>query len=85
VLPWDVQPSADLTVFIITDSGEDLNELLVANALARIDGTRTVLFDQRDSKPYIARLKELEAQGTVAKTSISLPPPLWVEAAVSRR
>jgi endonuclease YncB( thermonuclease family) len=47
---------------IITADGRDLNELLVENGLARIHGTRTALFDGRDSLQYRARLAELEAQ-----------------------
>ncbi len=49
---------------IVTAEGRDLNELLVENGLARIYGTRTALFDGRDSHAYLARLAELE---TVAK------------------
>ncbi len=45
---------------ILTADGRDLNELLVENGLARIYCTRTVLFDGRDSRAYLARLKELE-------------------------
>jgi endonuclease YncB( thermonuclease family) len=45
---------------IITADGRDLNELLVENGLARIHGTRTALFDGRDSRQYRARLAELE-------------------------
>lgn len=41
-------------VIIITAEGRDLNELLVENGLARVYGTRTVLFDGRDSKTYLA-------------------------------
>lgn len=47
---------------ILTESSDDLNELLVANGLARIYGTKTVLFDGRDSKAYVARLQTLEAE-----------------------
>lgn len=47
---------------IVIAGGEDLNEALVANGLARIYGTRTVLFDGRDSRAYLARLQELENQ-----------------------
>lgn len=46
---------------IITADGRDLNELLVENGLARIYGTRTALYDGRDSRAYLARLAELEA------------------------
>jgi endonuclease YncB( thermonuclease family) len=52
---------------IITADGRDLNELLVENGLARIHGTRTALFDGRDSRQYLARLAELEAQAKAAK------------------
>lgn len=45
---------------IITADGRDLNELLVENGLARIYGTRTALFDGRDSRTYLARLAEIE-------------------------
>ena len=47
---------------IITADGRDLNELLVENGLARIYGTRTVLYDGRDSRAYLAKLAELEAK-----------------------
>jgi len=47
-------------VIIITADGRDLNELLVEAGLARIYGTKTALYDGRDSKAYVARLKELE-------------------------
>lgn len=47
---------------IVIACGEDLNEALVANGLARIYGTRTVLFDGRDSRAHLARLHELEDQ-----------------------
>jgi len=40
---------------IFTADGRDLNELLVENGLARIYGTRTALFDGRDSRAYLAR------------------------------
>ena len=48
-------------VIIITADGRDLNELLVENGLARIYGTKTALYDGRDSRQYLARLAELEA------------------------
>ena len=47
---------------IITAEGRDLNELLVENGLARIYGTRTVLYDGRDSQKYLAKLAELETR-----------------------
>ncbi len=49
---------------IVTADGRDLNELLVENGLARIYGTRTELFDGRDSRAYLARLTEIEAAAT---------------------
>lgn len=52
---------------IVVAGGEDLNETLVSNGLARIYGTRTVLFDGRDSRQYLARLGELESQAKAAK------------------
>ena len=54
-------------VIIITADGRDLNELLVENGLARIYGTKTALFDGRDSKKYVARLAELEAKAKAEK------------------
>ncbi len=47
---------------IITAEGHDLNELLIENGLARIYGTRTALYDGRDSRAYLAKLAELEAK-----------------------
>lgn len=47
---------------IVTADGRDLNELLVENGLARIYGTRTALYDGRDSRAYLARLDQLQAQ-----------------------
>jgi endonuclease YncB( thermonuclease family) len=46
---------------IVIVGGEDLNESLIANGPARIYGTRTALYDGRDSRTYLARLGELEA------------------------
>lgn len=46
---------------IVTADGRDLNELLVEHGLARLYGTRTALFDGRDSRTYLARLNDLEA------------------------
>ncbi|HEX8312435.1 MAG TPA: thermonuclease family protein [Chthoniobacteraceae bacterium] len=37
---------------IVTADGRDLNELLVENGLARIYGTRTALFDCRNSRHW---------------------------------
>ena len=44
-----------------------MNELLGENGLARIYGTRTTLPDGRDSRKYLARLAELEAEAKAAK------------------
>lgn len=52
---------------IVDAKGRDLNELLVENGLARIYGVRTTLPDGRDSRKYLARLAELEAQAKKAK------------------
>ena len=52
---------------IITADGRDLNELLVENGLARIYGTRTPLYDGRDSRKYLAKLAELEAKAKLLK------------------
>jgi endonuclease YncB( thermonuclease family) len=52
---------------IVTADGRDLNELLVENGLARIYGTRTVLYDGRDSRAYLAKLAELEAKAKLFK------------------
>jgi len=41
-------------------SGSDLNELRVANGLARIYGTRTPLPDLQNSRTYLARLTARE-------------------------
>ena len=45
---------------ITTADGKNLAELLVANGLARIFGSRTPLPDGRDSRTYLADLKEFE-------------------------
>lgn len=47
---------------IATETGEDLGEILVANGLARIYGTRTPLPDGRDSRQYLTQLAELETK-----------------------
>jgi endonuclease YncB( thermonuclease family) len=52
---------------VLTADGHDLNELLVSAGLARIYGTRTPLPDGRDSRTYLARLAELEAQAKTAR------------------
>ena len=54
-------------VIIITADGRALNELLVENGLARIYGTKTALYDGRDSRQYLARLAELEREAKAAK------------------
>jgi endonuclease YncB( thermonuclease family) len=50
----------------IDSTGQDLNEALVENGLTRIYGTRTVLYDGRDSRAYLAHLHELEEKAKVA-------------------
>jgi endonuclease YncB( thermonuclease family) len=52
---------------VITAEGKDLNELLVSAGLARIYGTRTPLPDGRDSRAYLAQLRELESEAKAAK------------------
>ena len=52
---------------VITAEGKDLNELLVSAGLARIYGTRTPLPDGRDSREYLGRLRELEAEAKAAR------------------
>ncbi len=52
---------------IVTADGRDQNEALVENGLARIYGTRTELFDGRDSRAYLARLAEIEAEAKAAR------------------
>ena len=52
---------------VATADGKDLNELLVSNGLARIYGTRTPLPDGRDSREYLAHLRELENEAKAAK------------------
>jgi endonuclease YncB( thermonuclease family) len=52
---------------VITSGGRDLNELLVSAGLARIYGTRTPLPDGRDSRIYLAHLRELETQAKAAR------------------
>jgi len=47
---------------LITAAGRDLARELVRYGLARIYGTRTVLWDGRTSKQYNDRLTELEAE-----------------------
>ena len=52
---------------VVTADGHDLNELLVGNGLARIYGTRTPLPDGRDSREYLARLRDLENEAKARK------------------
>jgi endonuclease YncB( thermonuclease family) len=52
---------------LLTADGHDLNELLVNAGLARIYGTRTPLPDGRDSRTYLARLRELESEAKAAR------------------
>jgi endonuclease YncB( thermonuclease family) len=52
---------------VVTANGRDLNELLVSAGLARIYGTRTPLPDGRDSRTYLAHLRELETQAKAAR------------------
>jgi endonuclease YncB( thermonuclease family) len=52
---------------VLTADGHDLNELLVSAGLARIYGTRTPPPDGRDSRTYLAHLRELETQAKAAR------------------
>ena len=52
---------------ILTADGKDLAEELVRTGLARIYGTKTVLWDNRTSAQYLARLAELEAEAKKEK------------------
>jgi endonuclease YncB( thermonuclease family) len=52
---------------VFTAGGNDLAELLVINGLARIYGTRTPLPDGRDSRTYLATLRDLENQAKSAR------------------
>lgn len=52
---------------VVTADGHDLNELLVSAGLARIYGARTPLPDGRDSREYLARLREMEARAKAAR------------------
>jgi endonuclease YncB( thermonuclease family) len=52
---------------VVTADGHDLNELLVSAGLARIYGTRTPLPDGRDSRTYLAHLRELETHAKAAR------------------
>jgi endonuclease YncB( thermonuclease family) len=52
---------------VVTADARDLNELLVSAGLARIYGTRTPLRDGRDSRTYLAHLRELETQAKAAR------------------
>src|SRR5262245_40505679 len=53
--------------FVFTTDGNDLAELLIRNGLARIYGTRTPLPDGRDSRTYLATLRDLENQAKSAR------------------
>jgi len=57
----------ELDIAVITAKGKDLNELLLSVGLARIYGTRTPLPDGRDSREYLAHLRELESEAKAAK------------------
>lgn len=52
---------------VTTSTGDDLNELLVRNGLARIYGVRTPLPGGRTSRQYLARLRELEKEAKAAR------------------
>jgi endonuclease YncB( thermonuclease family) len=52
---------------VVSADGRDLNELLVSAGLARIYGTRTPLPDGRDSRTYLAHLRDLETQAKAAR------------------
>jgi endonuclease YncB( thermonuclease family) len=60
-------PSGDTTQSLSRQMVADLNELLVSARLARIYGTRTPLPDGRDSRTYLAHLRELETQAKAAR------------------
>jgi endonuclease YncB( thermonuclease family) len=47
---------------ILTAEGKDLAELLVANGLARVYGTKITLWDGRLSKDYVKKLEAIEAE-----------------------
>lgn len=52
---------------IVDSTGKDLNESLVENGLARIYGVRAPLPDGRDSREYLAHLKEIEGKAKIDK------------------
>jgi len=52
------------------NKGKDLNELLVSEGLARIYGMRTPLPDGRDSREYLAHLRELELEAKALKRGV---------------
>jgi endonuclease YncB( thermonuclease family) len=58
-------------VIIITADGRDLNELLVENGLARIYGTKTALYDGRDSRQYLARLRNWKPRRRLRSAELS--------------
>jgi len=47
---------------IITAEGNNLGELLVANGLARVYGTKITLWDGRTSKDYVKKLETIEVE-----------------------
>lgn len=57
-----LRPGEHYYAIVVTADGEDLIDLLVRAGLARIYGTRTPLPDGRDSRSYLAKLGELEAE-----------------------
>lgn len=44
------------------EDGKDLAELLVANGLARVYGTKITLWDGRTSKDYVKKLQAIEVE-----------------------
>jgi hypothetical protein len=62
---------------VVTSDGRDLNELPVSAGLARIYGTRTPLPDGRDSREYLAHLRELESEAKAAKRCAWGKVNLW--------
>jgi endonuclease YncB( thermonuclease family) len=64
---WRSVFGARYYAIVVTADGDDLNELLVSNGMARIYGTRTPLPDGRDSREYLAHLEALENEAKAAK------------------
>jgi hypothetical protein len=54
---------------VFTADGNDLAELLIRNGLASIYGSRTPLPDDRDSRTYLATLREIHP---VMKLTVSM-------------